>query len=1396
MLPDPYSALFDDSNRGESCIPNEDENFVLGQTMETLERRNQELQLLHELATRLNKTIETKAAMEVGLDLIIKLTGAESIAIILIHPEEARVDLAAHKGIAPELAARYAMSPFNRAVYQPGAIDPATTGNLIEYMILTRRSMTTQDFRANPRFNFRAIFAAGYQSLLAFPIHFDDHVFGLVMLGSKQPDLFDQHTIQLGENISAQLGSTLRNHSLVTNLTRRVDQIQTLVNTGALLQYAPRAQSILPEVLRAICEILQTHTAAVLLLNGDHFDVVNTTNALEPHFPLPISPHHYRMLESDEPLLVNDRSAPDVDPVQRATLERLERHASMGIRLLARDYPFGLLFVAHNAPRHWQPDEKQLLKAFAHQIAYALENKRLLEWSQKQVRELKSLSKVGRLIATSNPPDNALYSAADEIARVMHADYVSFHLHQGEFMRLVAESHFSGAPERLPIQPHQHRILAELDPIRVNDCEQDAVSIQQRDFLRAYKIRADLGVALVSEQKALGILYISQQTPRVWSDEDVELAQTFAQQIAGALTNARLLRDSQSRVRDLRALALNATLVAHSRSPESALPQAASDLRRVLSGDYVGFHLLEGDGFRVVTETQHKLSGLHYPIKSYHKIILEHGQKLVINDRDRDARDADLRVMLARYGYHADVGVPMVSRGRTIGILFVSQKTPRLWRETEIQLIETYAQQIATVLENVQLLNDKEQRVRDLEQLAELNEIAATGLDEDVLVEISMGLLKQLLNADRVILTTIENGALQPARSSDGKVHPQQPMPPSRELDEFLRSKQPVIVDPLHPPQLFGDFVDRLRFHQSKSFMAVPLLSVNETLGTIGFLYRTDHVFSDAEIRLAKTAANQLAMAIANARLLRDQKKRIEKLTRLSEFGLWCSTLRDSATLVKQAAERIRLLLDSGAASIRLLNGEMLSAGASSGYRDPDAREHPITVSAGLHRILYQHTPYQISDLETQAGVPAHWRERQLREGFRALLMVPMRAENQAIGILAIFYRQVKQWDDSEIQFTQTVANTLALAFVNERQIEHTREQSEELRVTLDNVFSGVFTTDVEGKIQSWNNAAQKITGFSLQEMRGKLWHVDGPRAGTARRDDMIVFEAMAENTPSFSLAPRFFTCADGHVIELREAAAALRDGSGQVRGAVCAFWDRTHEQAAERAKVDFINLVAHQLNNKLSALIWSAEQMQREDLSPKLRQDLFKIVSRTLNELRAFNLRFIEFQSEHSQSEIEESEINLKLFMRAKTKIWRSTHPTRQFRAGGDLETVLADEMRLDVVIDNLLDNAHQYSPANSAITIRGKRVKPDLLELAVHNAGKPIDPELLPRLFDRFARGPSDKAGTGLGLWLARTKLHEMGGDIRVVSPHRRGTTFYITLRTKPAHRFAVDKEGKPAD
>lgn len=1342
-----------------------------------LEQRNRQVSLLHELATRLNNTISKQDALRTAVELIIQLTGTDAIGIVLIDELEGHYDLVAHRGLEPELQAFYQSTPFDRAVYQPG-FDPETTWNLIEYSIATRRILTTEDFQAMPRFDVTPILALGYQSLLTFPMRFDRTVYGVVMVGSKKPQHFDTHAIQLVESISAQLGVTLHNHQLMEDWQRQVKQMQAVVQTGRMLQYAPRVETGLPGVVRQICSALHASYAVIQLLRGNYFEYITASDTRESKRRFEIVGYERRLLGSPEPLILSDCDTPGVDPEHRVILEGLGMRAGIGLRLYAHDRPLGLLFVNQDKPRLWQPHETQLVFAFAQQIAYALENKRLLDEVNQQLGELQALSNAARLIANAERPDQALYTIAEEISRVFPADYVSFHLRQDNMLRLVAESKNLNAPRLLPILPHQLYILEELAPLCVSDARLPTVSPLQREALYRYNLVADMGIPLISGQKALGILYICQHTPYEWTDANVQLAETFAQQVASALTQARLLHETEGQVRDLRALARSATLIAHSRSPEHALPQAAGDLRRLLQVDYVGFHLLKGNHFYVLTESHYDWHDAKFPILPHHRPTIEHFQKIVTEDRDRDARSEEHRAILAEYGFVADVGVPLVARGKIQGILYVSQKTPRRWKTSEIQLVETFAQQIATVLENVELLNEKEQRVRELAQLAKLNELTANVLDEDSLEDIALNELPFLLGAARVALYLVRDGVVLPARSSDGVVYPVQPPPRSSVIEQLFQTKAPFIIDALHTPEIPADLAERMKFHRGRALLSVPLATAEESIGILSVIFQQEHTFTESEIKLAQSAANQLAVAFINARWMREQKSRIERLNELADFSLWCGTLRDSHTLQHAGAEYIRKMLRVEGASVRLVADNKLTIGAGAGYTKPEERDHVININPRLARVLNYQKPYPIENLRTEPGVPEHWRERHLQEGFQSLLMVPMLAEHKVVGILTVFRKRLYHWTESEIQYAQTVANTLALALSNVQQIETTQHHSDELRATLDSVFSGVFTTNQEGVIQSWTDTAEQITGYTAAEMNGKKWHEAGARMGEQRRPDPIVLAAMTENKVQFGYAPRFLTHADGREIQLRVAAAPLRDANGNVRGAVCSFWDRTQEQAAERVKVDSISLLGHQLGGKLASLLWSAEQLSKNDLSDASRAKHLALLAETRQDLEEFNRRFTTIQREHGQGRAEANELDLHAFVRKKLATWRKTHVEHRFRLRGEFDRVLADSINLDVVLENLLENACKYSPDKSLVTVKASLPEQAKLVLEIHNKGEPIPPDLRLRLFERYARGDTDKPGNGLGLWLVRTKLDEMGGDIRVVSDTR-GTRFIVTLR-----------------
>ena len=1329
-------------------------------------------------------------------------------------------------------------------------------------------------------------------------------------------------------------------------------QSEALLFIGRRIQHAPYAEDALRLVVRDIKTTLGADYVVIQRVRANRFEEGYASDAREILRFHPVSAYEQKILETETPLQVADSADPNVDAVQRGILERLEMRASLAIRLYAQERALGILFVNFAVPHDWRQDEIDFVQRVSRLISHALENKRLLDETSKQLRVQRALENAARLIGAGDEPSGALYAVADELARVFETDYVGFHLWENDELTLVAESGKTGAPKRMAVQAPQRRILQELETLVVRNRETDPIQPIQKKFLTEYDFFADIGAPLVVGGNAIGILYISQRSPRDWTDPEINLAGTFAQHIANALEHTRLFKEYKAQVRDLRALARSAHLIGTSRSPSNALPQVASELRRVLDADYAGFHLVEGDKLYVITEPGHPKAGERYPIASYHHLILDQAQRIVVHDTETDVRDPKYLENIKRYGHKAEIVVPLISRNRPLGIVFVGQNVPRHWKESEVQFVETFVQQIANVVDLVQTLNDREARVSELELLTEIHELTAMNLDRETLVQIAMHPLRNLLGADVVGLSLVQGNRLSEIWSSDGKRHPFSEMPLTPQTLRIFETREVFVYDAQNRPAFSAEGQKRIEFFGLHTFLSAPMSLASGPVGLLNLVFNSERVFTVQEKQVVQTIANQLSMAFANANLMEQQQVRLARSSKLADFGLLCNSITDSATLQREAVKRICdmmgvqgaalrfieddklvqgaacgyqhtevdrvfpvdenltryfqqlplpiedleqhaafsaatrnnllaqgfrsiLLLPLGmnrkftglltilrdhveawqevdiqyaqmiastlalafshvqleellherlarsrkltefslycnsvddsallmrgamqqicdmapvdAASVRLLQNGILTIGAGYGYRNPTAREYEIVPDENLKHLLDSQELLPVPDLARAHDLPKHSRERQLGEEFKSMLIVPMVGQYQVMGILTLFKRTEHKWQWLETQFARAVGNILVLALSNLQAKQDIARKNEELQGLMDSMFSGVLAADAQGAVTLWNRRAEQMTGYTASEMYGKRWDVDGPCVGMERRDDLLVLEAMTDCKPRYSLATRYFHCKDGRTLHLREVATPMYDSNGQVSGAVCAFWDRAQEQAGERAKIDFLNEVAHQVGTKLNIIVGSMPKLTGPDVDDALREQYLKLIAGTAHDLEEFQKRFNEFQLEHTQEQVRVADVDLRALVDEQVELLELREPQRKFCVGGEFDFVLADRSRLKVVVENLLDNAYKYSPPGSAITVESNCPEDQILILKIHNEGKPIPESLRDVLFERHQRGDMSVPGSGLGLWLVRTKLHEMGGDIDYTSNSKEGTTFIVTL-PRPSHHLEM--------
>jgi signal transduction histidine kinase len=279
--------------------------------------------------------------------------------------------------------------------------------------------------------------------------------------------------------------------------------------------------------------------------------------------------------------------------------------------------------------------------------------------------------------------------------------------------------------------------------------------------------------------------------------------------------------------------------------------------------------------------------------------------------------------------------------------------------------------------------------------------------------------------------------------------------------------------------------------------------------------------------------------------------------------------------------------------------------------------------------------------------------------------------------------------------------------------------------------------------------------------------------------------------------ARRFF----GPVRALVEAAGRIEEGDygarvpergpREVRSLARAFNAMSARlEATDRQRRSFLADVTHELRTPLSVIRGQIEAIQEgvyaadeEHLAPIL--DATRALEQLVEDVRTLAL------AESGSLTLAREPVDLSVLTSESVAAFRAAADaagvTLEADVPSDLPPVDADPVRLRGVLGNLVANALRHTPAGGAITVGLHAVAgpPDrdaeTVEVAVHDTGRGIPAELLPRVFERFAKA-SDSPGSGLGLAIARDVVAAHGGTIVAESEPGHGTTIRFTLPVRP--------------
>ena len=422
-------------------------------------------------------------------------------------------------------------------------------------------------------------------------------------------------------------------------------------------------------------------------------------------------------------------------------------------------------------------------------------------------------------------------------------------------------------------------------------------------------------------------------------------------------------------------------------------------------------------------------------------------------------------------GYRAALGVPLLREGNVAGVLFIAKTVPQPFTGKQIELATTFADQAVIAIENTRLFGELQNRTDDLTE--SLQQQTATS---DVLRVISRSPTNIQPVLDAILETAgrlCESEYALFFRLHDGKYHLAGSNNAKADYIKYL-SEHPISVDRgtvvgrtaverrvVHIPDCLADpeytAHEYARTGKHRSMLGVPLLRDGEPIGVIGLLRTSVRPYTDKQIELVTTFADQAVIAIENVRLFdevqtrtRDLSESLQQQTATAEvLKVLSRSTFDLQTVLDTLAESVARLCEAYDSIIMLRNGEQLRVRAHHGPIPADFTEWPIGRGWVTGRAFVDRVPIHIHDLQEAVHEFPDGGEMAHRLGHRTILAVPLLREGEAVGVLVIRRTEVKPFTDKQIELVETFADQAVIAIENVRLFDEVQSRTRDLSELL-----------------------------------------------------------------------------------------------------------------------------------------------------------------------------------------------------------------------------------------------------------------------------------------------------------------------------------------------------------
>jgi signal transduction histidine kinase/putative methionine-R-sulfoxide reductase with GAF domain len=628
--------------------------------------------------------------------------------------------------------------------------------------------------------------------------------------------------------------------------------------------------------------------------------------------------------------------------------------------------------------------------------------------------------------------------------------------------------------------------------VAVADCQADANdnfpvdrSLAQKGMAAGIEVHSRVSFPLIFAGGVVGVLALMRRRVRPFTPEDIAAIQPYADQMALAIGNARLAEQLEERNRELaKALELQTVMadvlgiIAGAPSDlDATLPQIAAAAMRLCEAEKSSVNfVVEGTIHTWDSMRGHYLNSLEEATGaprsgSFLSRVMTTNRPLAISGRIAEW-EADLPVAAAINRADgltelAVLAVPIPGRNGPAGGIHVirCQATPFAERHTAI--LQTLAAQAVIAIENARLFREQQEAVEQLTATAEVLEvIAASPTDIQPVLDTIAQQTWRLCEAFGSQVFLREGDYLQgrAACSAEGVTHPAPNLWPIEQgymsAEAFLSKRTIHFVGKSSEwAKAFPKSAARRgTSNDAVVELFVPLMREGEAIGAV-YAQRADgRPFSDRQVALLETFADQAVIAIENARLFnelqesnREVREALERQTAMADvLDIISRSATDAKPVLDAIAERAARLADAGGAQIQFIEGDESWVVARSSPRVPESRLRPVGRRAPMAGLLIEESVNTRSTVHFWGSV-AEWFERfpynpSLYDATDwCWVSAPLFREDAIVGCLQVFRLEARPFTDSQVALIETFADQAAIAIENARLFNEIQQKSAEL---------------------------------------------------------------------------------------------------------------------------------------------------------------------------------------------------------------------------------------------------------------------------------------------------------------------------------------------------------------